>query len=258
MQTIHPTALRHPNHAMAKLLVLSAFCLCPSASAATVTASYANDFTFATSDFAFAPATKWVHLPAQGVYSNDFENPMATVGATVGNLGSSADGAKPFTVTSDFTLLNGNGTGSFVGLCFLSGAENLPASNGYTFYQVIATPSATGIPLFLKRNNVEVANSTSFMQLRYSKGTPFRFVVRGVYVDTNGDGANDALDITASIENPATGSRSTITYRDPAPLTGKAFGIKNSNVNNNTPSAVLWDSFTVSNDTPKGTLVTVR
>jgi len=257
MQTIHPIALRHSNHAMANLLVFLAFCLCLSAQAGTVTASYANDFTSATSDLTFAAEARWFHVPAQGVYSNEYKSATGTAGTTLGNLGGPADDAKPFTVAADFTFINGNGTGSFIGLCFLSGAESLPAVDGYTFYQVIATPSGTTTPLALKRNNVVVTNGPSFTQIRYAKGTPLRFVVKGVYVDTNADGVNDALDITASIENPATGSRSTITYRDPAPLTGKAFGMKDYDANN-VVSAVLWDSFAVSNDTPRGTVMTVR
>ena len=139
----------------------------------------------------------------------------------------------------------------------MSSATNLPAATSYTFYQLIATPAATQKPLFLLRNNVGVATNTSFMQLRFSKGTSFRYIVKGLYVDTDSNGVNDALDITATILNPSNGASSTITYRDTAPLTGSHFGMRTVDANTAT-SAVNWNSFSLSNDTRKGSLLSIR
>ena len=251
------------THTLSAILSASLMLALPwlsgSASAGTVSAPYVNDFSASVADFVAAPTIRWTHLPVLGVYSNEFKStPTATTASVnVSNMGGPVATAKPFTYTTNFKFLEGNGTGSYVGVCLLSGANNLPAANGYTFYQVIATPSGTGKPLFLARNNVVVASGTSFMQLRFSKGTSFRYEVKGVYVDTDSNGVNDALDITAKIINPANGSTATLTYRDTSPLTGAFFGMKSAD-GNSVVSAVNWDAFSVSNDTPKYTLVAVR
>ncbi len=257
MKIIPWSPLRHALPKRFVLIVFVSVIACLSPATAGVTATYANDFTDPTEDFTFAAEARWFHIPATGVYSNEFRSTTGTAGCTVTNLGGMAFTAKPFSVTAAFTLLDGNGTASFVGLCFLSGGESLPATDGYTFRQVIATPASTGISLSLRRNNVEMTNGTSFTQLRFEKGTPLQLTVRGVYVDSNADGVNDALDLTASIENPQTGQRSTLVFRDADPLVGKAFGMKAYDANTVT-SSILWDAFSVSNDTPRGTVLTVR
>ncbi|MGI5868576.1 MAG: hypothetical protein ACOX9C_03900 [Kiritimatiellia bacterium] len=229
----------------------------PLAHAATVSAPYDNDFSTSAADFTVAPTNRWIHLPTLGIYSNEYKSTTTTAGIEVGNLGKAAATAKPFTYAVDFKFLDGNGTVSYVGVCFLSGAGNLPDTDGYRFYQVIATPNSTGIPLFLKRNNVTVASGTSFMQFRHTKGTAYRWEVKGVYVDTDADGVNDALELTAKIINPANGKESTLTYLDADPLTGTFFGMKTCDVNN-VVSAVEWDAFSISNDAPKPAMVAIR
>ncbi len=245
------------RHMFLVLAVPAAVLPGPAVFAGAVTAPYVNDFTAGVEDFVAAPAARWTHLPALGVYSNEFRSATTTAGVGIGNMGGAAAGAKPFTYVADFTFLDGNGTASYVGACFLSKAADLPATGGYTFKQVIATPSGTGIPLFLARNNVIVTNGTSFMQLRHVKGTFLRFEIHGVYVDTDDDGRNDALDIVAKIVNPATGAVAALVYRDHEPLTGGFFGMKTYDANNVT-SAVNWRSFSVSDNTARMLRLIVR
>lgn len=242
---------------MVATLMLALFSLSSTAVAGTVSAPYTNNFSTSVSDFTVLPVARWTFLPSLSVYSNEFKSATTTASVNASNLGGAVATAKPFTLTSDFTFMDGNGTGSSVGVCFLSSATNLPVATSYTFYQLLATPSATQKPLFLLRNNVGVVTNTSFMQLRFSKGTSFRYIVKGLYVDTDSNGVNDALDITATVLNPSNGVSSTITYRDTAPLTGSHFGMRSVDANVVT-SAVNWDSFSLSNDTPKGTLLSIR
>ena len=227
--------------------------------AGNVEAPYENTFSEGTSasDIAFAAEGRWIHVPAEGVYSNNFKSATTTAGFTAVNLGGSAADAHPFTFTTDFKFLNGNGTKSYVGVGFLSQTESLQDSGGYIFRQVLATPHDTQVPLFLLRNGQTVASSNCFMQLRYSAGKSFRITVSGRYVDTDGDLVNDALDISAVIENPDTGERSELSYRDYEPLTGNAFGVKTCDVNNK-ESLLLWDFVGLYDDTPRLTFIKVK
>jgi hypothetical protein len=225
--------------------------------AAVVRAPYENDFQEETADFTFAPAGKWFHIPDEGVYSNEFRKATTMAGLTVENLGGNPSFAKPFTVVTDFILNAGNGTSSYVGVSFLCEGENLADSKGYNFRQVMATPNDTKIALHIRRNGVIVASGGCFTQLRYEYGTNLRYIINCVYVDTDNDGVNDALDITATVMNPATGGTSFLTYRDQEPLTWNAFGVKTYDANN-VPSSFLLDSFSISNDSPTLTTLIIR
>lgn len=244
---------------MVATLMLALFSLSSTAVAGTVSAPYTNNFSTSVSDFTVLPVARWTFLPSLSVYSNEFKSATTTASVNASNLGGAVATAKPFTLTTDFTFLNGNGTVSFLGVCFLSASDSLSTTGGYSFNYLIVPPGGqnTGIALFIKRNNTDVSSGASFVQLRNAKGTPLRFEVKGVYVDTDANGVNDALDITAKIINPANGSTATLTYRDTTPLTGSYFGMKSFDANVVT-SAVNWDSFSLSNDTPKGTLLSIR
>lgn len=222
----------------------------PPAHTGTVMAPYANDFSVDVSDFTALPAAKWWHVADAGVYSNDFADTksISTMGVTVSNMGGSQ--TTPFTFAADFVLVDGNGSGTYAGVKFLAETDAFPGSNGYTFHQVFA-PSGNNIDnpvLYLSKNGTVVAEGPSFMQLRNTKNVPLRFIVYGVYVDTNSDDIDDALDITCMIVDVSTGQSASIAYRDTEPLTGAAFGTCAKNVNNNAVSIILWDSFSISDE----------
>lgn len=181
----------------------------------------------------------------RNAYANDGLSSAAGIDFS-GALGGSVATAQSFTLSIDIRFNSGTAGNSTVGLGFLSTGVGNFFNPGYfvdlNFGTAMSSPPA-GQLRFVENGGV-VAGT------QLTTGTPaigeiYTLTLSGLYVDSNGDLANDRLDLSATISG-GTGPSAlsgTITFNDTTPATGTFFGIRNRN--NSGDLNVDFDNFSV-------------
>lgn len=218
----------------------------PGLAQGAVLAPYSNDFTSSASDFVLSAAGGGWTLDTSGTGTLGHSNTNAT-GATlftaaleVSNLGGPVAAAADFEAGGTYSAAALVGSFDYLGIAALSSSDAFSSSSDSLY---LLRHRKLGELELYRISGGSSAKVASIVAEAITLNTPYTLTLTGTYVDTDSNGANDALDLVGTLARGST--TYTLNFQDTAPLTGAFFGMRDQNANNGATATMAWDAFSV-------------